>query len=36
MSAAAVPLNHPQSLAFVTRFMTEAVTDGTLRKAYAG
>jgi len=29
-----VPLNHPQSLAFVTRFMTEAASNGTLRKAY--
>jgi polar amino acid transport system substrate-binding protein len=33
-TAVAVPLNHPQALAFVTRFMTEAVTDGVLRKAY--
>jgi polar amino acid transport system substrate-binding protein len=29
-----VPLNHPQSLAFVRKFMTEATTNGTLRKAY--
>ena len=34
VTAVAVPLNHPQSLAFVTKFMTEAVTNGTLRKAY--
>jgi len=30
----AVPLNHPQALAFVAKFMTEATTNGTLRKAY--
>jgi polar amino acid transport system substrate-binding protein len=34
VTAVAVPLNHPQSLAFVTRFMTDAVSNGTLRKAY--
>jgi len=34
VTAVAVPLNHPQSLAFATKFMTQAVTDGTLRKAY--
>jgi polar amino acid transport system substrate-binding protein len=34
VTAVAVPLNHPQALAFVTRFMTEAVTHGTLRGAY--
>jgi polar amino acid transport system substrate-binding protein len=33
-TAVAVPLNHPQALAFVTQFMTDAVTDGVLRKAY--
>jgi polar amino acid transport system substrate-binding protein len=33
-TAVAVPLNHPKSLAFATRFMTEATTDGALRKAY--
>jgi len=32
--AVAVPLNHPQSLAFVTKFMTDARTNGILRKAY--
>jgi polar amino acid transport system substrate-binding protein len=30
----AVPLNHPQSLAFVTKFMTEATSNGVLRQAY--
>src|ERR1700726_1563595 len=34
VTAVAVPLNHPQSLAFVTKFMTDAVSNGTLRKAY--
>jgi polar amino acid transport system substrate-binding protein len=34
ITAVAVPLNHPQSLAFVTKFMTEAISNGTLRKAY--
>jgi len=34
VTATAVPLNHPQSLAFVTKFMTDAVTNGVLRKAY--
>jgi polar amino acid transport system substrate-binding protein len=34
VTATAVPLNHPQSLAFVTRFMTDATANGTLRKAY--
>ena len=34
VTAVAVPPNHPQSLAFATRFMTDAVTNGTLRKAY--
>jgi polar amino acid transport system substrate-binding protein len=34
VTAVAVPLNHPQSLAFVTKFMTEAVAGGTMRKAY--
>jgi polar amino acid transport system substrate-binding protein len=32
--AVAVPLNHPQALAFVTRFMTDATSNGILRKAY--
>ncbi|BAL74808.1 ABC transporter substrate-binding protein [Bradyrhizobium cosmicum] len=34
VTAIAVPLGHNQSLAFVTKFMTEATTNGTLRKAY--
>jgi polar amino acid transport system substrate-binding protein len=34
VTAVAVPLNHPQSLAFVTKFMTDARTNGVLRKAY--
>jgi polar amino acid transport system substrate-binding protein len=34
VTAVAVPLNHPQSLAFATKFMADAVSNGTLRKAY--
>jgi polar amino acid transport system substrate-binding protein len=34
VTAVAVPLNHPQALAFVTKFMTEATSNGVLRKAY--
>jgi polar amino acid transport system substrate-binding protein len=34
VTAVAVPLGHPQALAFVTKFMNEATTNGTLRKAY--
>ncbi|HWZ39495.1 MAG TPA: transporter substrate-binding domain-containing protein [Bradyrhizobium sp.] len=34
ITAVAVPLNHPQSLAFVTKFMTDAIANGTLRKAF--
>src|SRR6201995_3658900 len=34
VTAVAVPLSHPQSLAFATKFMTEAISNGTLRKAY--
>jgi len=34
VTAVAVPLGHSQALTFVTKFMTEAVTNGTLRKAY--
>jgi polar amino acid transport system substrate-binding protein len=34
VTAVAVHLNHPQALAFVTKFMTEAISNGTLRKAY--
>jgi len=33
-TAVAVPLKHPQSLAFVTKFMTDAKANGTLKKAY--
>src|SRR5437899_9609269 len=34
VTAAAVPPNHPLALTFVTKFMNEAVSNGTLRKAY--
>lgn len=34
VTAVAVPLGHQQALTFVTRFMTDATTNGTLRKAY--
>ena len=34
VTAVAVPPNRPLALAFVTKFMTEATTNGTLRKAY--
>ncbi|MGL3107483.1 ABC transporter substrate-binding protein [Bradyrhizobium sp. BR 1432] len=34
VTAVAVPRGHSQALAFVTKFMTEATTNGTLRKAY--
>jgi polar amino acid transport system substrate-binding protein len=34
ITAVAVPLNHRQSLAFVTKFMTEATSNGLLRQAY--
>jgi polar amino acid transport system substrate-binding protein len=34
VTAVAVPLNHPQALEFVSKFMTDALADGTLRKAY--
>jgi polar amino acid transport system substrate-binding protein len=36
VTAVAVPLNHPQAQAFVTTFMTDAIANGTLRKAYDG
>jgi len=36
LTAVAVPLNHPQSLAFVTKFMKEAIANGVMRKAYDG
>jgi polar amino acid transport system substrate-binding protein len=34
VTAVAVPLNHPLALAFVTKFMTDAMSNGMLRKAY--
>src|SRR6202045_4608602 len=34
VTAVAVPLNHPLALAFVTKFMTDATTNGVLRKTY--
>ena len=34
VTAVAVPPNHPLALAFVVKFMTDAATDGNLRKAY--
>ena len=34
VTAVAVPLGHEKALAFVTKFMADAVTNGTLRKAY--
>jgi polar amino acid transport system substrate-binding protein len=34
VTAVAVPLNHPLALAFATKFMTEATTNGVLRRAY--
>ena len=34
VTAVAVPLNRPLSLAFVSKFMTDATSNGTLRKAY--
>jgi polar amino acid transport system substrate-binding protein len=34
VTAVAVPPNHPQALAFVVKFMTETIGNGTLRKAY--
>src|SRR5882762_5346324 len=32
--AIAVPPNHPLALVFATKFMTEAISNGTLRKAF--
>jgi polar amino acid transport system substrate-binding protein len=34
VTAVAVPPNHPQSLAFAAKFLTDAISNGTLRKAY--
>jgi polar amino acid transport system substrate-binding protein len=36
VTAVAVPLNHPLAYAFAARFLTEAISNGTLRKAYDG
>jgi polar amino acid transport system substrate-binding protein len=33
-TAVAVPPNHPLSLAFATKFLTDAISNGILRKAY--
>ncbi len=34
VTAIAVRLNHPSALAFASKFMTEAISNGTLRKAF--
>jgi polar amino acid transport system substrate-binding protein len=34
VTAVAVPLNHPQALNFVTKFMIDATSNGLLRQAY--
>src|SRR3954466_14018029 len=34
VTAVAVPMNHPLALAFATKFMTDAISNGVLRKAY--
>src|SRR3954465_13753927 len=34
VTAVAVPPNHPLALAFASKFLTEATTNGVLRKAY--
>ena len=34
VTAVAVPPNHPQALAFAAKFLSDAITNGTLRKAY--
>src|ERR1700750_1444206 len=34
VTAVAVPLNHPLALTFVTKFMTQATSNGLLRRAY--
>ena len=34
VTAVAVPPNHPQALAFVVKFMTDAIGNGVLRAAY--
>ena len=34
VTAVAVPLNHPQSLAFARKFMADAIANGAMRRAY--
>jgi polar amino acid transport system substrate-binding protein len=34
VTAVAVPLNHPQSLAYAGKFVKESIANGTMRKAY--
>ena len=34
VTAVAVPLNHPLAAAFAARFVTDAIANGTVRKAY--
>ena len=34
VTAVAVPLGHPEALRFVKEFMTEAIGNGVLRRAY--
>ena len=34
VTAVAVPLNHPLALGFAGKFMTDAISNGTLRKAF--
>jgi polar amino acid transport system substrate-binding protein len=34
VTAVAVPLDHPLAQAFATRFMTDAISNGTLRRAF--
>ncbi|HEX5231368.1 MAG TPA: transporter substrate-binding domain-containing protein [Bradyrhizobium sp.] len=34
ITAVAVPLNHPQSLAFAKKFTADAISNGAMRKAY--
>jgi len=34
VTAVAVPLGHPQSLAFASKFVKESIANGTMRKAY--
>jgi polar amino acid transport system substrate-binding protein len=34
VTAVAVPLDHPLALAFVNKFMTDAISNGTLRRVY--